>query len=72
MNTGWSALRLMALLRMTVGSVLGILGFGTLSLALMPFNGGGLLLGLGELVLGTFLALGVLSPLRNRGRQETL
>lgn len=72
MRSAWSLERVVALLRMTLGSVLGIVGFGTLSLALMTFNGGGLLLGLGELAVGTFLALGVLSPLRLRSGQKPL
>ncbi len=52
------------LTRMGVGSILGIVGFGTISLSILPFRGGQLGLGLGELALGTVLALGVLTPLR--------
>lgn len=57
-----------SLLRMAGGSVLGIAGFGTISLAIMPFRGEQLGLGLGELALGTVLALGVLTPLRTSRR----
>lgn len=52
------------LVRMGVGSLLGIAGLGTISLAILPFRGERLGLGLGELVLGTVIALGVITPLR--------
>jgi hypothetical protein len=52
------------LTRMALGSLLGIVGFGTISLAILPFRGEQLGMGLGELALGTVLALGVLTPLR--------
>ncbi|WP_369825239.1 hypothetical protein [Sulfobacillus sp. hq2] len=51
-------------LRMAGGSVLGIAGFGTISTGILPFRGEHVLLGLGEVAVGTVLALGVLTPLR--------
>ncbi len=53
-------------LRALIGSVLGIIGFGTLSLGFAQWHISNLLLGLGEMLIGTFLALGVLTPLRRR------
>jgi hypothetical protein len=57
-----------ATLRMAGGSALGIFGFGTLSvgfeqLALRTMAMGGI-----EILLGTFLALGVMAPLRRPAR----
>lgn len=52
------------LVRMVGGSVLGIVGFGTLSMGFVHLSGSELLVGLIEVLGGAFLALGVLSPLR--------
>ena len=52
------------LIRMMVGSVLGIIGFGTLSLGFVNLSGGRMAFGVLEILLGTFVALGVMSPLR--------
>ncbi len=54
---------------MILGSLLGILGFGRISLALFPFRPGALGVGLAEIILGTLLVLGIITPVR--GRQET-
>jgi hypothetical protein len=54
---------------MILGSLLGILGFGRISLALFPFRPGALGVGLAEIVLGTLLVLGIITPVR--GRQKT-
>lgn len=56
--------RWIAVLRFTLGSVFGILGFGTISTALFPFRGQTVGLGILLLIIGTFIALGTLSPLR--------
>ncbi|MCY0864976.1 MAG: hypothetical protein OWQ57_08505 [Sulfobacillus sp.] len=56
--------RIVALLRMIVGSVMGIVGFGTLSLGFVQLSGGTMGLGVLEILAGTFLALGVMAPLR--------
>ncbi len=52
------------MLRMALGSVLGVIGFGTLSLGFVALNMPNMALGIGEILLGAFVALGVLSPLR--------
>lgn len=52
--------------RMAVGTVLGIIGFGTLSLAFVHLSLEGMAMGLFEILAGTFVALGVMSPLRKR------
>jgi len=49
---------------MIVGSVIGIVGFGTLSLGFVQLSGGTMGLGVLEILAGTFLALGVMAPLR--------
>lgn len=54
----------LAVARMVVGSALGVLGFGTLSLGFMDLRGVTLAVGTAEVLVGTFLALGVLVPLR--------
>ena len=51
-------------IRMSVGSVLGIIGFGTLSLGFVNLSAARMLFGVFEILLGTFLALGVMAPLR--------
>lgn len=55
------------LLRMAVGSALGILGFGTLSAGFVQLNGAVMGLGVLMIALGTILALGVMAPLRHTG-----
>jgi len=59
------------LLRMSVGSVLGIIGFGTLSMGFVNLSGPRMLLGVVEILAGTFIALGVMSPLRKGKTQHT-
>lgn len=54
----------LAMLRMIVGSVLGILGFGTLSIGFEQLNGVIMIVGVIAILLGTFIAMGVLAPLR--------
>ncbi|MCL4319547.1 MAG: hypothetical protein M1596_06640 [Firmicutes bacterium] len=54
------------MLRMIVGSVLGILGFGTLSLGFEQLNGETMIVGVIGILLGTFIAMGVLAPLRRK------
>ncbi|WP_053960441.1 hypothetical protein [Sulfobacillus thermosulfidooxidans] len=56
--------RWLAIIRFTLGSVFGILGFGTISTAIFPFRAKIMGLGLLFLVIGTFITLGTLSPLR--------
>ncbi len=56
--------RWMTTLRFTVGSVLGIMGFGLISRSIFPFESQGILIGIAILVFGTFITLGTLSPLR--------
>lgn len=56
--------RLGALLRMSVGSVLGILGFGAVSLGFVDLSVPRILFGFLIIGLGTVLALGVTAPLR--------
>jgi hypothetical protein len=53
-----------ATLRMVGGSVLGILGFGTLSVGFEQLAARTMAMGGLEILLGTFLALGVMAPLR--------
>ena len=62
--------RLWYLIRMSVGSVLGIIGFGTLSLGFVDLSGMRMALGVFEIFIGTFIALGVMSPLRKRKEQS--
>ncbi|MCY0909978.1 MAG: hypothetical protein OWR62_16515, partial [Sulfobacillus thermotolerans] len=62
--------RSLEMIRFALGSVLGILGFGTISLALFPFRAGTFFLGIGELGIGTVLALAVMAPVR-RKRQNS-
>jgi len=64
--------RIWVLLRMSVGSVLGIVGFGTLSLGFVNLDTPRMGLGVLEILLGTFLALGVMAPLRKSKRTENL
>lgn len=54
------------ILRLALGSILGIVGFGTISLGLLPFKASAFGTGVGELAVGTVLALGVLTPMRGR------
>lgn len=56
--------KLWHMVRMAIGSVLGVIGFGTLSLGFVGLNGASMALGVGEILLGAFVALGVMSPLR--------
>lgn len=63
--------RLWVLLRMSLGSGLGIIGFGTLSLGFVNLSAPRMLLGVVEIVAGTFLALGVMAPLRKPKASET-
>ncbi len=62
--------RIIHLLRMSLGSVLGIIGFGTLSMGFVHLSPGQLTLGLCEILLGTFVALGTMAPLRKRRAQH--
>lgn len=52
------------MLRMSLGSVLGIIGFGTLSMGFVSLSGAQMVLGVIEILVGVFFALGVLSPMR--------
>lgn len=63
--------RAVATLKMASGSVAGVLGFATLSSGFVGLNGGTMALGVGEILLGTFLAMGVMVPLRPQ-RSEML
>lgn len=47
--------------------VVGVLGFGTVSLGVVHFSESSIALGLGEIAVGGFVALGVLAPLRRPG-----
>jgi uncharacterized membrane protein YphA (DoxX/SURF4 family) len=58
--------QLWSLARMSLGSVLGIIGFGTLSMGFVHLSGVGMLVGLLEILAGAFVALGVMTPLRKR------
>lgn len=51
-------------IRMVLGSILGIIGFGTLSMGFVGLRTAQMGLGLFEILLGMFLALGALSPMR--------
>lgn len=53
-----------ALVRMVVGSVIGIVGFGTLSMGFVRLSGAVMGQGVLEILLGTFIAMGVLAPIR--------
>jgi hypothetical protein len=55
-----------ATMRMAGGSALGIIGFGILSLGFEQLNGQLMGLGVLSIAVGTFLALGVMAPLRRR------
>lgn len=57
-------LKIWGLVRMSVGCVLGIIGFGTLSIGFVNLSGLRMMLGVIEILAGTFVALGVMSPLR--------
>lgn len=61
--------RIWNLIRMTAGSVLGIIGFGTLSLGFADLSGLHMALGGLEILMGTLVALGVMAPLRKRKAQ---
>jgi hypothetical protein len=54
----------LAILRMVVGCALGVAGFGTLSAGFVDLRLSSLLLGAAAIAAGTFIALGVLVPLR--------
>lgn len=56
--------QLWSLARMSLGSVLGIIGFGTLSMGFVHLSAVGMLVGLLEILAGAFVALGVMTPLR--------
>ncbi len=56
------------LIRMSVGSVVGIMGFGTLSFGFVDLSVPRMLFGVVEILAGTFLALGVMAPLRKSKR----
>ncbi|MCY0898475.1 MAG: hypothetical protein OWU33_05975 [Firmicutes bacterium] len=62
--------QLWSLLRMSVGSVLGIIGFGTLSMGFVQLNVAEMLVGVFEILLGAFIALGVMTPLRRHKTQH--
>ncbi len=53
-------------LRMILGSILGIIGFGTLSMGFVGLNPSRMAFGVAEILLGVFISLGVMSPLRKR------
>jgi uncharacterized membrane protein YphA (DoxX/SURF4 family) len=55
---------------MSVGSVLGIIGFGTLSMGFVQLNVAEMLVGVFEILLGAFIALGVMTPLRRHKTQH--
>lgn len=59
-----------SLVRMVVGSALGIIGFGTLSSGFVDLSVSTMVMGVIEILVGTFFALGVLSPLRRRPVQH--
>ncbi len=61
---------LWAMARMVLGSVLGTIGFATVSLGFVHLTPAGLALGLVEILLAAFIVLGVMVPLRkNRANQ---
>lgn len=63
--------KLWHMVRMALGSVLGVIGFGTLSMGFVALNVPSMALGVGEILLGAFVALGVMSPLRrNKAAQH--
>jgi hypothetical protein len=55
------------LIRMSVGCMLGIVGFGTLSGGFVSLNEAEMALGVFEILIGTVVALGVMAPLRRPG-----
>lgn len=57
-------------LRMVLGSILGIIGFGTLSMGFVGLSAGQMGLGVFEILLGVFLALGALAPMRKAPREH--
>ncbi|MCY0879907.1 MAG: hypothetical protein OWU84_13335 [Firmicutes bacterium] len=59
-----------SLLRMSVGSVLGIIGFGTLSMGFVELSVPEMAIGVFEILLGAFIALGVMAPLRKHKAQH--
>ncbi|WP_243239884.1 hypothetical protein [Sulfobacillus harzensis] len=59
-----------SMIRMVLGSILGIIGFGTLSMGFVGLNGAQMGLGVFEILLGVFLALGALSPMRKASHQH--
>ncbi len=56
-------------IRMVLGSILGIIGFGTLSMGFVRLSVAQMGLGIIEILLGVFLALGALSPMRKSSHQ---
>lgn len=56
--------RSMPLLRMIVGSTLGIIGFATLSGGFMRLNGAQMLVGVLEILIATAMTLSLMVPLR--------
>lgn len=57
------------MLRMSIGSVLGIIGFGTLSMGFVSLSGIQMAVGVLEILAGVFFALGVLAPMRKHKEQ---
>lgn len=58
------------LIRLVVGLVLGVLGFGTVSLGVVNLSEASVAVGLVEIAVGGFVALGVLTPLRRRPKDR--
>ncbi len=58
------------MVRMVVGSVLGVVGFGTLSYGFVGLHPPTMLVGVTEIGVGSLLALGVLAPLRKQRRRS--
>ncbi len=61
---------LWAVARMVIGSILGIVGFATVSEGFVHLSAGELMRGLAEILLGAFIALGVMAPLRKHQDQH--
>ncbi|WP_207711398.1 hypothetical protein [Sulfobacillus harzensis] len=62
--------RVASTVRMALGSAIGVMGFARLSLGFVHLNGPEMLMGIVQILVGTFLTIGVMAPLRHARRQS--
>ncbi|MCL5115899.1 MAG: hypothetical protein M1272_01975 [Firmicutes bacterium] len=56
--------------RMVLGSAIGVVGFARLSLGFVHLNASIMLAGVVQILLGTFLTMGLMAPLRKPNRRR--